>query len=120
MIIVLYNNILNIFSDWGWHVVPPVSKQLACNDIGYGALAAIDTIKAECDKHACNVSDIIRRKLKDDQYKSKPEIMKKIQANRYSISENSSSEIYKSNIIKISIFVSVSSFLLILYFQKRY
>lgn len=34
-------------ADWGYNVVKPASKRLACNDVGAGALADVDTIVRE-------------------------------------------------------------------------
>lgn len=35
---------LNTLNSWGWSVVSPVSKLLACKDTGNGALADVETI----------------------------------------------------------------------------
>ena len=35
---------LNTLNSWGWSVISPVSKLLACKDTGNGALADVDTI----------------------------------------------------------------------------
>ena len=35
---------LNTLNSWGWSVVSPVSKLLACKDTGNGALAEVETI----------------------------------------------------------------------------
>ncbi len=35
---------LNTLQSWGWAVISPVSKLLACKDTGIGALAEVETI----------------------------------------------------------------------------
>lgn len=38
---------LEVLTSLGAAVIPPISKRLACGDVGNGALAAVDTIVAE-------------------------------------------------------------------------
>ncbi|QDU62124.1 Phosphopantothenoylcysteine decarboxylase [Planctomycetes bacterium Pan216] len=38
---------LELFRSWGGHVVEPIEKELACGDVGVGALAEADTIAAK-------------------------------------------------------------------------
>ena len=54
------NQQINQLEKWGYHIIPPISKKLACGDEGVGALALIDTIvetvKAAC-KHISHQND---------------------------------------------------------------
>ena len=38
-------NSLQVLTDWGWKVVNPIKKVLACKEEGQGALAAVSTIR---------------------------------------------------------------------------
>lgn len=37
-------NSLNILRSWGWHIIDPIEKKLACADVGSGAMASVSSI----------------------------------------------------------------------------
>ena len=41
------NQVFDLRVHWGWHLVPPIAKELACGDDGEGAMARIEDIVAQ-------------------------------------------------------------------------
>jgi len=41
-----FNQVVEL-KQWGWHLVPPIAKELACGDEGEGAMARIEDIVAK-------------------------------------------------------------------------
>lgn len=65
---------LSILESWGWQVVAPVEKKLACNDVGSGALAPvsaiIETVKENIEKQVeINLTSTTRKVEKNHPYK---------------------------------------------------
>jgi len=62
------NQQIKQLEQWGYQIIPPVAKKLACGDEGVGALASIDTI-VESIKTACRL--IIRTNRPNPNNKNK-------------------------------------------------
>lgn len=47
---------INVLVSWGHIEIPTCSKKLACGDVGYGAMAEVDTIAEKVIQHLSNLS----------------------------------------------------------------